>query len=97
MTGVRLDGDLPAETVSEIRAALLRYKVIFFRGQEHLDEHGQVAFARLLGEPTPAHPAVPVLNGNSHILDLDYSGGQKVDRWHSDVTFVDRPPLASVG
>ncbi|ACZ86877.1 TauD/TfdA dioxygenase family protein [Streptosporangium roseum] len=96
VSGVRLGGDLPAETVQEIRAALLRHKVIFFRGQEHLDERGQVAFAGLLGDLTTAHPTVPALNGNSSILDLDYSNGHKVDRWHTDVTFVDRPPLASV-
>ncbi|WP_433257196.1 TauD/TfdA dioxygenase family protein [Streptosporangium sp. CA-135522] len=96
VSGVRLGGGLPAETVAEIRAALLRHKVIFFRGQEHLDEQSQVAFAGLLGDLTTAHPTVPALNDNSHILDLDYSHGQKVDRWHTDVTFVDRPPLASV-
>ncbi|MEQ4719600.1 TauD/TfdA family dioxygenase [Nonomuraea sp. B19D2] len=96
ISGVRLGGDLPADVVAEIRLALLRHKVIFFRGQDHLDEQRQVAFARLLGEPTAAHPTVPSLNGNDHILDLDYSNGHKVDRWHTDVTFVDRPPLASV-
>ncbi|MEV8637912.1 TauD/TfdA family dioxygenase [Streptosporangium sp. NPDC051023] len=96
ITGVQLGGELPAETVKEIRAALLRHKVIFFRGQDHLDELGQVAFATLLGPLTTAHPTVPALSDGSPILDLDYSNGQKVDRWHTDVTFVDRPPLASV-
>ncbi|MEW1839056.1 TauD/TfdA family dioxygenase [Nonomuraea angiospora] len=96
ISGVRLGGDLPAGVVAEIRLALLSHKVVFFRGQDHLDERSQVAFARLLGEPTAAHPTVPSLDGNDHVLDLDYSGGQKVDRWHTDVTFVDRPPLASV-
>ncbi|MEU6742598.1 TauD/TfdA dioxygenase family protein [Streptosporangium sandarakinum] len=96
VSGVRLGGDLPGEVVAEIRLALLTHKVIFFRGQDHLDEQGQTAFARLLGEPTAAHPTVPSLDGNTHILDLDYAGGQKVDRWHTDVTFVDRPPAASV-
>jgi alpha-ketoglutarate-dependent taurine dioxygenase len=96
VTGVKLGGDLPAETVKEIRAALLRHKVIFFRGQDQLDELTQVAFASLLGHLTTAHPTVPALSDSSHILDLDYTSGQKVDRWHTDVTFVDRPPLASV-
>ncbi|WP_327582935.1 TauD/TfdA family dioxygenase [Nonomuraea sp. NBC_00507] len=96
ITGVRLGGDLTADLVAEIRQALLRHKVIFFRDQDHLDERSQVAFASLLGEPTAAHPTVPALDGNTHILDLDYRNGHKVDRWHTDVTFVDRPPLASV-
>ncbi|MGW2152490.1 TauD/TfdA dioxygenase family protein [Nonomuraea sp. NPDC001699] len=96
ITGVRLAPDLRPDVVAELRQALLTHKVIFLRGQEHLDEQGQVGFARLLGEPTAAHPTVPALHGNAHILDLDYSNGHKVDRWHTDVTFVDRPPLASV-
>jgi taurine dioxygenase len=96
ISGVRLGGDLRSDVVTELRQALLTHKVIFVRGQEHLDEQSQLAFARLLGEPTAAHPTVPSLNGNTHILDLDYSNGHKVDRWHTDVTFVDRPPLASV-
>ncbi|MEV1240103.1 TauD/TfdA dioxygenase family protein [Nonomuraea sp. NPDC050022] len=94
--GVRLGGDLPADVVAEIRLALLAHKVLFFRGQDHLDEERQVAFARLLGDLTTAHPTVPALDDNAHILDLDYRKGHKVDRWHTDVTFVDRPPLASV-
>ncbi|NUW37933.1 TauD/TfdA family dioxygenase [Nonomuraea sp. SMC257] len=96
ISGVHLDGELPADTVALIRSALLDHKVLFFRAQDHLDTDSQVAFARLLGDPTEAHPTVPALAGNTHILDLDYSDGQKVDRWHTDVTFVDRPPLASV-
>ncbi|MFG1959690.1 TauD/TfdA dioxygenase family protein [Nonomuraea sp. NPDC049028] len=96
VSGVRLGGDLPADVVAEIRLALLAHKVLFFRGQDHLDEERQVAFARLLGDLTTAHPTVPALDDNAHILDLDYRKGHKVDRWHTDVTFVDRPPLASV-
>jgi alpha-ketoglutarate-dependent taurine dioxygenase len=44
--GVRLSGDLPAETVTAIRNALLRHRVVFFRGQGHLDEAGHQAFVR---------------------------------------------------
>jgi alkyl sulfatase len=60
--GVRLSGGLPAETVTAIRNALLRHRVVFFRGQGHLDEAGHQAFARLLGPPVP-HPTVPSLAG----------------------------------
>ncbi|WP_431896477.1 TauD/TfdA dioxygenase family protein [Nonomuraea sp. bgisy101] len=96
VSGVRLGGDLAADLVAELRLALLAHKVIFFRGQHHLDEAAQVAFAALLGPLTTAHPTVPSLNGHGNILDLDYSNGHKVDRWHTDVTFIDRPPTASV-
>src|SRR5882724_12276154 len=47
--GVRLGGDLPAGPVAEIKAALLAHKVIFVRGQDHLDDEGQIAFGALLG------------------------------------------------
>ena len=61
--GVRLSGDLPAETVTAIRDALLRHRVVFFRGQGHLDEAGHQAFARLLG---PARSAPDRAVGRRH-------------------------------
>ncbi|HJQ05714.1 MAG TPA: taurine catabolism dioxygenase, partial [Nocardioides sp.] len=36
--GVRLGGDLSADTVAQIRQAILQHKVVFFRGQDHLDD-----------------------------------------------------------
>ena len=36
--GVRLGGDLTADAIADVREALLRHKVVFFRGQDHLDE-----------------------------------------------------------
>lgn len=56
--GVHLSSDLEAHTFKEIRKALLKHKVIFFRGQNHLDDAGQQAFARVFGELVP-HPTVP--------------------------------------
>ncbi|MFD5716142.1 TauD/TfdA dioxygenase family protein [Streptomyces sp. NPDC127036] len=50
ITGVDLAEELPDEVVAAIRAAVLRWKVVFFRGQR-LDHTTQVAFARRFGEP----------------------------------------------
>lgn len=50
MHGVDLAGPLADGVVAEIRAALLRWKVVFFREQE-LDHAGHVAFVRRFGEP----------------------------------------------
>jgi taurine dioxygenase len=94
--GVDLSNNLSDEIISDIRKALVKYKVIFFRGQ-NLDAKGQVAFARRFGEVTTAHPTVPSLADNPEVLDLNY--GKTVARannWHTDVTFVDSPPLGSV-
>jgi alkyl sulfatase len=91
--GVRLGPDLAPDTVAAVRAALLKHKVIFFRGQQHLDDDGQLGFARLLGEPTVAHPTVR--GSTTHILPID-SERSKANSWHTDVTFVDRVPAASI-
>jgi alpha-ketoglutarate-dependent taurine dioxygenase len=53
--GVDLAQPLSSETVEEIRQALHRHKVVFFRGQR-LDHASQIAFARRFGELTYAHP-----------------------------------------
>lgn len=93
--GVTLSGDLDAATVEAIQAALVKHKVIFFRGQGQLDDQGQEAFAKLLGEPV-AHPTVPVQEGTSYLLELDGAQGRRANSWHTDVTFVDAYPKASI-
>lgn len=92
---VKLSADLDVATVEAIQAALVEHKVIFFRGQTHLDDKGQEAFARLLGDPV-AHPTVPVHEGSSFLFQLDGADGQRANAWHTDVTFVDAYPKASV-
>ncbi|MDZ7962797.1 MAG: TauD/TfdA family dioxygenase [Aulosira sp. DedQUE10] len=96
LIGVDLSTNLSDEIISDIRKALVKYKVIFFR-EQNIDANQQVAFARRFGEVTTAHPTVPSLPENPEVLDLNY--GKTVARannWHTDVTFVDSPPLGSV-
>ncbi|HET6471447.1 MAG TPA: TauD/TfdA family dioxygenase [Pseudomonadales bacterium] len=93
--GVRLSGDLDKKTVEGIRRALNEYKVVFFRGQQHLDDAGQEAFAQRLGKPV-AHPTVPVKDGSSYLLEIDSERGGRANSWHTDVTFVDAYPFASI-
>ncbi|WKN48867.1 TauD/TfdA family dioxygenase [Nocardioides sp. Arc9.136] len=92
--GVRLGADLDPEAVATIRAALLAHKVVFFRGQDHLDDAGQLAFAEQLGTLTTAHPTVNT--GSAHVLSLNATKGMAANSWHTDVTFVDRVPAISV-
>ncbi|HEX7854223.1 MAG TPA: TauD/TfdA family dioxygenase [Sphingobium sp.] len=92
--GVKLSGDLDAETVRQIDAAIVRHKVVFFRDQNLTnDEHE--AFAALFGEPV-AHPTVPVAEGSRYLLDLDSREGYAASSWHTDVTFVDAYPKGSI-
>lgn len=94
--GLRLAGDLPDATVSAINDALLRHKVVFFRGQSHLDDAAQEQFARRLGDLVP-HPTQGAFGSSASLLNLDSSkGGGRADQWHTDVTFVEAYPKFSV-
>jgi alpha-ketoglutarate-dependent taurine dioxygenase len=92
---LRLSADLPAAQIEALYQQLLVHKVLFFRGQHHLDDDGQEAFARRFGNLV-AHPTQPVSRG-SVILELDASrGGGRADAWHSDVTFVPAYPKLAI-
>ncbi|SDG90464.1 taurine dioxygenase [Pseudomonas flavescens] len=92
--GLRLSATLDPASVAAIERALLRYKVLFFRDQT-LDDAQQEAFAKRLGDPV-AHPTVPVRDGSSYLLELDAARGERANTWHTDVTFVDAYPKASI-
>ncbi|HEY0300112.1 MAG TPA: TauD/TfdA family dioxygenase [Rhizomicrobium sp.] len=93
--GVKLGGDLDAKTVAAIRRALFKHKVIFFRDQHHLTDAEQEAFGKLLGNLVP-HPTVPKIEGTESALNILSDGTYAANQWHTDVTFVDAYPLASI-
>ncbi|MDB5932366.1 MAG: taurine dioxygenase, partial [Polaromonas sp.] len=93
--GIRLSAELDAGTLTTLNQALLQYKVLFFRGQQHLDDTGQEAFAQRLGDPV-GHPTVPSRSGTGFILELDSQHGGRANSWHTDVTFAVAPPKISV-
>lgn len=79
-----------------VQLALLEHKVLFFHDQELTDE-AQVAFASRLGELTAGHP-VAQTGGPGEIYRIDSTDPEFSfsDVWHTDVTFVENPPAASV-
>lgn len=93
--GVKLGANLEPELLEQIKQVLYEHKVIFFRGQSHLDDAEQEGFASLLGE-LYAHPTVPAKNNTSSILELDSHSGARANQWHTDVTFVPEVPKYSV-
>lgn len=93
--GVRLSGDLDDLTVAAIHRALVRHKVVFFRGQTALDDDGHEAFAARLGDPL-AHPTVPVAEGSRFLLELNSREGEAASQWHTDITFLPAFPAASI-
>lgn len=99
---------LTEDEVAAVRAAWLHYKVVFFPGQ-HLTPEEHLAFARLFGEPTEGHPVIPGLSDQPEVFEIDYSKARELAatygnvgtysrglHWHTDVTFVKRPPLGSI-
>jgi alpha-ketoglutarate-dependent taurine dioxygenase len=91
--GVRANGEVDPAALAELRAALLRHRVVFLRDQHGLTDDDQRAFGRLLGPLTKPHPTVS--GDGVAILPID-SEQQKANSWHTDVTFVDRVPSISV-
>ena len=58
--GIRIGGNVEPAAIAELRAALLRHRVVFLRHQRHATDADQLAFAALLGEvtrPTQQSPA----------------------------------------
>ena len=107
INGVNLR-DLDSATVEAIRKVWLERKVVFFQGQ-HLDPDAHLTFAGLFGEPTEGHPVIPGIKGYPNIFEIDYTKAREVYGnygdistrrqgldWHTDVTFVKRPPLGSI-
>jgi len=91
IAGVDAGSPLSDETVAAIRRALLDHKVVFLRGQS-LDYAREVAFAQWLGPLTLGHPTIASPPGQPFLEEIDSLKGGKVNYWHTDVTFVDRPP-----
>ncbi len=91
ITGVDTGEVLGDETVAAIRQALLDHKVVFLRDQ-HLDYGRQVAFAQRLGPLTLGHPTLDSPAGQPLLEEIDSHKGGRANHWHTDVTFVDRPP-----
>lgn len=92
--GFDLSGDLSAETVAQIRAALNEHKALVFREANILSDEAQVKFASHFGPLTTAHPTVASVEGEANVLPVDSENGS-ANNWHTDVTFVVNPPQAS--
>jgi len=93
--GVKLLADLDQETFAYIQEALKEHLVLFFRGQQHLDDELHEKFAERLGE-LYVHPTVPVKENTNAIFELNSEYGAKANTWHTDVTFVPEVPRYSV-
>jgi taurine dioxygenase len=94
--GVDLRVEQDEATIAEIRAALVKHRVIFFRDQD-ISVAQHKAFARRFGE-LEIHPATPKGQPDPEVLHIAYDDkrrGQE-NQWHSDVTWREKPSLGSI-
>ncbi|MER8072279.1 TauD/TfdA family dioxygenase [Streptomyces sp. NPDC094034] len=89
--GVDLREALDDKTVAVIRQALLAHKVVFLRDQQ-IGYEDQVAFARRLGDLTLGHPIYAAPEGKQFLREMDSRHNSRANHWHTDLTFVERPP-----
>jgi alpha-ketoglutarate-dependent taurine dioxygenase len=105
ISGVDLTRPLDAAVVDEIKAALLKWKVVFFRDQP-LTHDQHVAFAGAFGAPTVGHPVFGFVEGHPQVYSVardrfaERHVGEPLIRpwtgWHTDVTAAVNPPAASI-
>jgi taurine dioxygenase len=97
ISGVDLSKDLSDAAVAAIRRAWLEHLVIFFRDQD-LPPARFLAFARRFGEPIE-YPFVKGLEEFPEIIPVLKLEHEKINFggiWHSDTTYLDVPPMASM-
>jgi taurine dioxygenase len=94
--GLDLARPLAPETYATLRGSLLRYKLLLFRGQS-LTPRQQRDFAAGFGE-LHTHPLIENVNEQPEIMVLDFGPDRRYENsdWHTDVTFIETPPLGSI-
>ncbi|OXM53977.1 taurine dioxygenase [Amycolatopsis thailandensis] len=92
--GVAL-ADIDDALFERIYGLLLEHLVLFFPGENDLTPADHKAFGRRFGN-LEVHRFLPKLAGHDEIVVLDSDLGAKADVWHTDVTFAQSPPVASI-
>jgi taurine dioxygenase len=104
--GVDLAGDLSPETMAAIKAAWGDHLVLRFRGQS-LSDDDLMRFSRHLGELdwAPVAAANDAPEGREYIMVVSnvIENGQAIGQlgayeaiWHTDMSYIAEPPMASV-
>ena len=95
--GIDLSRPVDEALQDTIYSALIENQVIFFR-QDAISPENHLALARSFGEPQPPHPVYPHHEHYENIVILR-NGPENppdTDGWHTDVSFQQNPPFASV-
>lgn len=96
VSGIDLTQPMSAEICEELKQALWRYQVLFFRDQA-LTPDSHVALAATMGE-METHEIFDHVEGYPAISIIQHDKDHKpnINFWHTDVTFRAKPSLASI-
>jgi len=97
LRGVDIARPLEEEVVAEIRQAIRDYLVVFFRDQK-LTPQRQLAFAQRFGQPMeyPQLKGLPECPLVTPVVKLEHERVNFGGVWHSDTSYLARPPMASM-
>lgn len=97
ISGVDIAQELPAAVIAEIRAAWLEHLVVFFRGQQ-LTPDRLVAFSKRFGE-IGYYPFVAGMADHPEVVEVLKKEDERINfggLWHTDTSYLVRPPMGSV-
>ena len=96
ISGIDLNAALNDEAQQGLQAALVEHQVLFLR-QQFLQAEQQRDLARLFGD-LHIHPIYPAHERVAEVMVLDSHKQDLRDNelWHTDVTFIQTPPLGCV-
>ena len=97
ISGPNLAQPLQSEVTEEIRDAFLNHLVIFFPNQE-LSPQEQLDFAQHFGTPMeyPQLKGLPECPLVTSVTKLEHERSNFGGVWHSDTTYLEYPPAASM-
>jgi taurine dioxygenase len=95
--GIDVSRELPDEAIDELRTAFLEHLVIVLRGQK-LAPQQLVAFAGRFGDPMeyPQLKGLPECPLVTPVIKLEHERVNFGGVWHSDTTYLERPPMGSM-
>jgi taurine dioxygenase len=98
ITGIHLRQPISGDLAGLLRHALARHQVLFFRDQ-HLSLDQLKALTRAFG-PLMRLPYLQPLEGEPEVIrvlkEADEPGGVFGGDWHTDFSFLERPPAGSM-
>ncbi|MBW8856436.1 MAG: TauD/TfdA family dioxygenase, partial [Bradyrhizobium sp.] len=94
--GVDLAQGVSSDLAGAIREALLAHQVLFFEDQRLTPAQHRDFAARFGALHT--HPLYPGVPEAPELFILDNHAGNPTDNdaWHTDVTFIETPPMGSI-